>query len=699
MDTKLKNRRKLAIFLIICTILIPTFVVIYQYPYVYNDSREMSEQNQEGYLTSESFMGSFLRTACVMYQNEEGQEAGKRLLDGYPFYNRDYDCLSPYLEYQVQDQEENILDGNTSDMKKQKMTLDNLKTQAYFGVALEFDSEGKASMVEVVGERKEEQIFTLRELLNDPDYWITEDNEYYEDRTLEIDGTQVWASSILPPRDRTYYFVMTREGLERCLQNAYVGGIRSDELVYLVLALSACVGLVALLLPHFKSLGTGEEWIFHAPLELVVILGSTGLGAISGYCDELFMKTDSYTTAGDYLIWILYFGLMYWVFVCLRQIHALGFRRYCQERTWTWHAYKWLRGRWRSIWLWAKRQIDKVYHVVDTLDFTEKSNRTILKIVLINFVLLVSICMFWFYGIIGLVIYSVILFFILQRYYGELRDKYTLILNATGRIAEGHLDTEIGKDLGIFTSFGTELDKIQRGFKKAVDEEVKSQKMKTELITNVSHDLKTPLTAIITYVNLLKEEGDEEKRRAYVGVLEQKSLRLKALIEDLFEISKASSDNITLNLVNLDIVGLFKQVSFEMEDKLRENGLVMRFSHPEERIILHLDSQKTYRIFSNLIGNISKYALPNTRVYAEIKVAGGEVVITLKNVSATELNFDPEEITDRFVRGDLSRNTDGSGLGLAIVKSFVELQGGTFRIETEADLFKAQIRWPVRNAI
>ena len=220
--------------------------------------------------------------------------------------------------------------------------------------------------------------------------------------------------------------------------------------------------------------------------------------------------------------------------------------------------------------------------------------------------------------------------------------------------------------------------------------------MKTELITNVSHDLNTPLTAIITYVNLLKEEKDEEKRQDYTQVLERKSLRLKVLIEDLFEISKASSKNVTLDIMDIDVSNLFKQVKLELEDKIQGAGLELRCSYPEEKLIAPLDSQKTYRIFENLLVNIIKYSMPNTRVYIEIVREGQEAVVKMKNISAAELNFDSEEITERFVRGDSARNTEGSGLGLAIVKSFTELQGGKLKISTEADLFKVELRFRLK---
>ena len=179
----------------------------------------------------------------------------------------------------------------------------------------------------------------------------------------------------------------------------------------------------------------------------------------------------------------------------------------------------------------AQKGIEKVYHSFDNIDFTDRNNKTILKIVLINALILTVITVLWFYGIVAVVIYSIILFFILRKYFNDLKDKYALLLNATNQMAEGNLNVEVTDDLGVFNPFKKELEKIQDGYQKAVDKEVKSQKMKTELITNMSHDLKTPLTAIITYVDLLKLEKDEEKRKEYIQILEKKSLRLKVLIE------------------------------------------------------------------------------------------------------------------------------------------------------------------------
>lgn len=276
----------------------------------------------------------------------------------------------------------------------------------------------------------------------------------------------------------------------------------------------------------------------------------------------------------------------------------------------------------------------------------------------------------------------------------DIQSKYRKLLGATRSIAQGNLDTALSEDFGIFESYKSQLRQIQMDFKRAVDEEVKSQRMKTELITNVSHDLKTPLTAIITYIELLREPDiTEEKKTEYLDILQRKSNRLKVLIEDLFEISKASSKSVTLQIVDVDICNLLRQAYLEQDDRIEAAGLDFKFNLPKERIILPLDSQKTYRIFDNLYSNIIKYALSGTRVYVNLKDESDYVRVELKNISATELSVAPEELTERFVRGDDSRNTEGSGLGLAIAKSFAELQGGSMQIAIDGDLFKVILRF------
>ncbi|MCI5872515.1 MAG: sensor histidine kinase [Clostridiales bacterium] len=375
------------------------------------------------------------------------------------------------------------------------------------------------------------------------------------------------------------------------------------------------------------------------------------------------------------------YGIWYLSIRFIRPVFALGVREYIREYSFFYQIFPWI-----------KKQWEKFKHEVNHIDFSKNSIKTIIKLVVINFVVLALCSTMWFFGILMLVIYSVILFFIIENYYSKVQFYYQALLRGVNRMAEGDLDTEITEDFGMFEPVKGELAKVRTGFKKAVDEEVKSQRMKTELITNVSHDLKTPLTAITTYVELLKKEDiTEEERRSYIDILERKSLRLKVLVEDLFEVSKATSNNIKIDLMDVDVINLMKQVSVEHAEKFAEMGLDLRWNVPEEKVILALDNQKSYRVFENLFVNIQKYAMPHSRVYIDLKQENGQVEITMKNMSAMELNVRPDELTERFVRGDASRNTEGSGLGLAIAKSFTEAQGGYFRVEVDGDLFKVVI--------
>jgi signal transduction histidine kinase len=254
--------------------------------------------------------------------------------------------------------------------------------------------------------------------------------------------------------------------------------------------------------------------------------------------------------------------------------------------------------------------------------------------------------------------------------------------------------------MGVLSPFSRNLNNIKDGFKIAVEKEVKSQNMKTELITNVSHDLKTPLTSIITYLDLLKtEDTDERTRKEYIEVLDKKSKRLKVLIDDLFDISKASSGNIELHLERLDVIALLHQALGELEEKINESGLQMRINLPESKAICELDGRRTYRVFENIMSNIFKYSMENSRVYIDVEEKEKNISFIFKNISAYEMNFDSSDIMERFTRGDASRSTEGSGLGLAIAKSLVELQKGNLSITVDGDLFKLIVTFPKVNDI
>ena len=243
--------------------------------------------------------------------------------------------------------------------------------------------------------------------------------------------------------------------------------------------------------------------------------------------------------------------------------------------------------------------------------------------------------------------------------------------------------------MGCFLLVSIRLSKV------AVRPMEEAMQREKQFVADASHDLKTPLTAIITYTDLLKDENlTLEKRREYLDTLERKSLRLKVLIEDLFEVSKANSKNVQLNIMNVDILNLVKQVALEMSDKLDSAHLDVRMNFEDKKVILPLDSQKTFRIYENLFGNISKYAMPGTRVYADLKLEEDTVDLSLKNVSEHQLNISADELTERFIRGDLSRSSEGSGLGLSIAQSLTTMQGGTFNLYLDGDLFRVNIRFP-----
>jgi signal transduction histidine kinase len=225
-----------------------------------------------------------------------------------------------------------------------------------------------------------------------------------------------------------------------------------------------------------------------------------------------------------------------------------------------------------------------------------------------------------------------------------------------------------------------------------VNEKMRSERFKTELITNVSHDIKTPLTSIINYVDLIKkEEIGNETARQYIEVLDRQSGRLKKLVEDLVEASKASSGSLSVELVPCDVTVLLTQTLGEFEDKLNKRGLTPVVNTPEQPLRILADGRHLWRIFDNLMGNICKYALYGTRVYIDVKNEQGRAVITFRNISENQLNVSADELMERFVRGDKSRNTEGSGLGLSIAKSLAELQGGVMELNVDGDLVKASV--------
>ena len=268
------------------------------------------------------------------------------------------------------------------------------------------------------------------------------------------------------------------------------------------------------------------------------------------------------------------------------------------------------------------------------------------------------------------------------------------IMEGVNKIKDGDLNYKIEvKGNDEFTVLAENINDIGSGLDNSIEERLKSERMKSELITNVSHDLKTPLTSILNYVDLLKKEDVmPEHLNDYIEILDQKSKRLKVLIEDLFEAAKATSGTVELNIEKIQLNQLLTQSIAEMEGKITEANLDMKINFPENKIYINADGKKLFRVFENLISNIVKYSLNGTRVYIDLYSNEEYAYVTFKNISAYELNFEDGEITERFKRGDDSRSEEGSGLGLSIAKGLVEIQGGEFIIQTDGDLFKAIVK-------
>lgn len=621
----------------------------------------------------------------------------------YSQWSEDFSAIRSFIEYEVLDGSGTTLDTNQSLADSQESlydSLDNIQTNSVlntdsgyaFVAVIEYGKKGNIESTTFLTHEKDNSSQALNELArSDPGEYL---RDYY-----------YYSGTFQPPQDRIYCFAMTKTALETysdydpSILYANSGYDTTADLVVLFMTFVGFVCAAAFLLPFIKVLETGNEKIFSYPFEpvcliaLCVVSVAASVTANPGALDHQSIRSvlisiglpETVATVIQYLWgllgWVLIFAVCYWAAACFRHIFTMGLKEYLQKRVLIYRFWPW-------ITKWCRRIYQGLLHI----DLRDNASRVLLKLVLINFIILGFISLLWYWGLAALIIYSVILFLLLRKYVRKIQDQYQLLLQATNELAQGNLNGTIPEDLCVFEPFREEIDKIRTGFRKAVDEEVKSTKMKTDLITNVSHDLKTPLTAIITYVDLLKDPNlPAEDQKKYIQILDQKANRLKLLIEDLFEISKATSKTVQLNIVDVDIVSLLRQVKLELQDKIEATDLLFRWQLPEEKVVLPLDSQRTYRVFENLLVNITKYAMPHTRVYITMEDTENHVKISMKNISATELNFNPSEITERFVRGDASRNTEGSGLGLAIAKSFTELQGGRLEVFTDADLFTVEI--------
>ena len=334
-----------------------------------------------------------------------------------------------------------------------------------------------------------------------------------------------------------------------------------------------------------------------------------------------------------------------------------------------------------------KKETDKI------LDRSDSQTKLI--IFYIGFVIISSILGLTFFTGISFLLLLALWIFTLYKLL-EYNKNLNKIKNTLHEIYIGNNNVRLDENSlrGTLKELAIYVNDISNGFSNAVSESLKSERLKTELITNVSHDIKTPLTSIINYVDLLKEADiKDEKAKDYIKVLEQKSQRLKKLIDDLVEASKASSGNVKLNIENINLNELLKQVTGEFEDRLNEKNINIDLELPKENVNIKADNRYLYRIIENLFSNVCKYAMESTRVYIKLIDNSKQIYLEIKNISKEKLNISPDELMQRFVRGDKSRYTEGSGLGLSIARSLAELQNIKFNIEIDGDLFKAILIW------
>lgn len=522
----------------------------------------------------------------------------------------------------------------------------------------------------------------------------------YEDQikdilnTIPSDDEKLANIEVNEIKNMTFAFIVSEDmGLlssepeydDSAVEYVYQTEMLNLQNMYFTISMFILVAFVACY-PHKKI---KETRFYHLLMSLPVELMAFSLLIcfILLYTHTLSLANDAASALGAFFIYpITYLLTMYMIFF-FKEVSQMGLKK-------GYLHFSLIHNDMKEV----KNVLIDVYHYLSNDDL-EPSDKGLLRIIFIILLNLLLIVMFNSLGLFFYIPYIICLFLVIFRKNQRRIEDFLKVKELTTNISNGDFEETVKKDdLGVYEPLKDNLINIQQSIEEAVEKAMVSQRMKNELITNVSHDLKTPLTSIISYIDLLKNENiTEEERKSYLEILEKSADRLKHLIEDLFEMSKANSGSITLDYMDVDLIALLKQVEMECRNAFDEKHLHIKHHFSDEKVLLPLDPQKTCRIFENLLSNVGKYALENTRVFISVTDFDSRVDVEIKNVSKEEIDYTPDEIVERFTRGDKSRNSEGSGLGLAIAKSFTELMKGRMHIDLDGDIFKVTISFYKNN--
>ena len=667
----MEKARNSTILKILCYILIPILVGIIVLSVIFLEiSNEYDERDINNYTETQKFANLYLEfiigktSDCI--NNELTNDFMKVEENGESYYYSNnqyrynyYNGIGAYINYIMVDKQTNEVFTNIQ-IKDYEQEIQSIKNSKTYWTLI----DGKIdSSIEKINEDyiKYNSIYNYSYFGNGTENILERYDiytNYDETKTAQITN-----------------FVIAKQIYQFAIQN-------SEALVYIIIISVILLGIIACYL--FWAIGhqKGKEGIYlntidNIPYEILAII-----------CISIFIISLAiFVNMSNTLSYLFLVATFISYIICYAMCAVMGvttIKRIKAKKFWkSFLIYK--------IWKWLSSKI-KVF-VQETQEKTPESKKIFWYYIGFIGISIILVCMFWSgIAIIGLIVFWIWTYYKIRKY----QNQQDTIKQALQDIYNGKENVHINEEelKGTLKEMATYVNDISGGFANAIKESLKSERLKTELITNVSHDIKTPLTSIINYVDLLKKENiQDEKVKEYIEILDNKSQRLKKLTEDLVEASKASSGSVKLNIEEIDIKELINQTIGEFKDRFEQKKLIIETNIPENELKINADNRYMYRIIENLFSNITKYALEGSRVYIDMEKKQNKIKIVMKNISKERLNISSDELMQRFVRGDRSRYTEGSGLGLSIAKSLTELQGGNFDITIDGDLFKVEMEW------